>query len=132
MVLVYGAPECPGAIHQIAVQNRTDECDRLEDSEHRPCLSGMRQENKSIQNGEIDNGVDDPNDSEAKDLHQVGVPRVDTWLGRIDQGNRAVKATIHLSSLKFVVFTNAIPSILVEQTQSPFGCGVTPVCSGWN
>src|SRR5207248_11591343 len=67
----------------------------------------LRQENKSIQNGEIDNGVDDPNDSEAKDLHQVGVPRVDTWLGRIDQDNRAVGATIHLSSLKFVVFTNA-------------------------
>ena len=119
VVLVGGTPEGPGAIHQVTVQHCTDECYGLKDREHRTCLSRVRDEDEDIQNREIDNRIDDPHDSEAKDLYDVRFSPWGKWSRRIHQGDSAIRGTIHLVTLGLPVFMTYIPPILVNSLTVP-------------
>lgn len=119
MVLVGGPPKSPGAIHQVTVQHRTDEGYCLKDREHRTCLSRVGEEDEDIQNREIDNRIDDPDHSEAKDLYDVRFSPWGKWSRRIHQGDSAIRGTIHLVTLGLPVFMTYIPLILVNSLIVP-------------
>jgi len=90
VVLVGDTPEGPGAIHQVAVHDRASKCDCFKNSKHRSRLPGVKKKDKNVQDGEIDNCVDDPHNSEPKDLHDVRVAPWVKWRVRIHQCDRAI------------------------------------------
>ena len=90
VVLVGGTPEGPGAIHQVAVHDRAGKRDCFENSKHCSCLSRVSKEDEDIQDREINNCVDDPHNSEAKDLSDVRSAPWMKWRVRIHQCDRAI------------------------------------------
>ena len=89
MVLIRRAPECPGTVQQVAVQHGAHERYRLEDREHRSCFSGVKKEDENIQNGEIDDRINNPDHAKAKKLNDMGLSRCRTRAKRIRHGDRA-------------------------------------------